>query len=276
MREPSDWDICNGVLHRCSANGARITVPDGVKEILPDAFRDATIQCLILPSEMDSIMPGAFRGSRIQQFILPTWLRRIEAYAFAGCSVRQIDFPETLSFIGESAFEGCNDLRSVSFGGSLSVLGTSAFAETGLLKIELPCKQIGAKAFWKCYDLKQAVLKDAMYIDSLAFAECRKLSKIEMNDGILSISACAFWNCEKLDRVYIPDSVQEIGFGCFNGIRHIKIEINEKLRDAIFDKGNMQLSWVPEEYIQASKDSIHIKVREISGNAGDIVFRQEV
>lgn len=274
-KEYSDWDIRDGFLHRCYAKGKYIEIPENVRGILPDAFCEANIHTLKLPAALRTIMPAAFRGSQIQNYVLPDNLNRIEANAFAGSAVSSIALPKSLVFIGESAFEGCSDLRQVSFSGRLCAIGGSAFAETGLLHVELDCDYIGSKAFWKCYNLKKVVLKDSVFINYLAFAECRKLTQVELNEGLLSIGTCAFWNCESLKEVYIPDTVNQIGFGSFYGIKHVRIILSETMKDSVFDKGVLQYSWVPDEYLRRSKDLDHEKVREITDNAENIVFRKE-
>ena len=47
------------------------------------------------------------------------------------------------------------------------------------------------------------------------------------------------------------------------------------MKDSVFDKGVLQYSWVPDEYLRRSKDLDREKVREITDNAENIVFRKE-
>ncbi|MBR4305516.1 MAG: leucine-rich repeat protein, partial [Ruminiclostridium sp.] len=54
-------------------------------------------------------------------------------------------------------------------------------------------------------------------IGNYAFADCGKLTSINIPDGVTSIANKAFYWCESLTSITIPDSVTSIGFYAFEG-----------------------------------------------------------
>lgn len=75
---------------------------------------------------------------------------------------------------------------------------------------------IGGKAFGKCSELINIVISQSVTsIDYEAFEECRSLTHIDIPQGVTSIESSTFSFCTKLENISIPDSVTSIGFGAF-------------------------------------------------------------
>lgn len=55
-----------------------------------------------------------------------------------------------------------------------------------------------------------------------AFSGCKKLSKVTIPNGIITIGANAFKGCVKLSTVSIPNSVESIGANAFSGCKKLK------------------------------------------------------
>lgn len=59
-------------------------------------------------------------------------------------------------------------------------------------------------------------LKGAMSIGNSTFADCRRLTSVEIPDSVTSIGNSAFMACSALPSIVIPDSVTFIGGSCFH------------------------------------------------------------
>ena len=90
--EPSVWDIRGDILVACRSQDAAVTVPDGIREIGPNAFRGL--------------------GS-LETVTLPDSVEKIQAEAFADCGklrLIRISPASKLSYIGDRAFRNCVNL----------------------------------------------------------------------------------------------------------------------------------------------------------------------
>ena len=62
-----------------------------------------------------------------------------------------------------------------------------------------------------------------------AFAGCKKLKRVEIPYGVISVGDCAFYNCSSLTEIEIPDSVKYIGAPVFvncTSLKRIKVGKN--------------------------------------------------
>ena len=98
----------------------RVTIPEGVKTIGPNAF----IGCTSLTS-----------------ITIPDGVTMIEYYAFCDCrSLTNVIIPEGVTYIGNRAFIGCTSLKSVSLPASLTECG-DAFSDLNLTKVTFATPQ---------------------------------------------------------------------------------------------------------------------------------------
>lgn len=174
--------VMNGVLLSTSENSNVVKIPSGVTKIGNNAFLNAKITSVTIPSEVSVI------GD----------------YAFKGCSkLKSLTLKEGLKVIGDEAFRGCLRLTSITIPESLTKIGRGTFSGcTSLSKINLPDKigEIGDSAFDSCKSITQIVLP-------------KSLTRI--NSGL-------FWNCNKLKEINIPKTVTEIGMNAFYGTPWLK------------------------------------------------------
>lgn len=80
---------------------AKITIPDGVKEIAPYAFSN---------------------DRRIRSVVLPAGLRKIDHHAFASTSISEVNIPASVEDIGRDAFANCPYDRCLFVGNANSSL----------------------------------------------------------------------------------------------------------------------------------------------------------
>lgn len=133
----------------------------------------------------------------------------------------------TVTSIGDHAFEDCADLESVVLPESITVLGESAFQESGLQTVELPTtiNTIGRSAFYHCNNLKTIVIPEGVTeLGPDVFRGCSSLVSVVFSEncGIEGISLWAFQNCNNLRSINLPKSLIEINKEAFSGCISLK------------------------------------------------------
>jgi hypothetical protein len=198
-----------------------------------------------------------FRCSSLTTVNLPEGLTSIGEIAFSGCSsLTTVNLPEGLTSIGRFAFDGCSKLASISLPTSLTSIGDYTFQNcSSLTSINLPAglTSIGNGAFQNCSGLTTISLPASLTSIGSAFAGCRNLSAIQVDqanrvyverDGVLftkdftklitypakkpgstytvpervtSIGQSAFSDCSSLTTITLPAGLTSIGDSAFYG-----------------------------------------------------------
>lgn len=148
--------------------------------------------------------------------------------------------PDSVTNVEDDAFEDCVGIMRTAADGVIyvdkwmySVLGSSI--DTEPIDIELEEGTVGicdsALYFNTSYYVREALRSvrfnaELKYVGSYAFAGCKKLTDIAMNDGLLSIGEYAFFLCGSLQEAVIPDSVNTVGscvfYECAN-LKYVKL-----------------------------------------------------
>ena len=109
------WVIQGDVLIACNCQDEEVTVPAGIREIGPEAFRGLTnLRKVTLPDSVEIIGVRAFADcEHLQQVILTetTKLREIREQAFLNCRELDISFVPENVIVAENAFEGVNPVN---------------------------------------------------------------------------------------------------------------------------------------------------------------------
>lgn len=216
----ADFEIVNGALLRYHGSDEKITIPDGVTEIVGMTGEHRTYD-----ANADRYRfvqgSGAFTGCQaLREITLPPTVQRIGDGAFKNCSnLTTVHFSENISVIAMNAFYGTG-LRAVVLPTSLREIGTAAFAECVLLETVLfpPSLQaIGAHAFEGCSTLSVVCLPESILtLGKAAFAYCRQLVKLELPAGAekLSVDEQICFSCPALTELHFPAHIDE---HCFSG-----------------------------------------------------------
>ena len=148
-----------------------LTVPAGVKELLPSAdcpeLKDIKVseanthfisdQGVLLnddaseiiwfpcgktgeyrlPQTIHSIGENAFAGTSITTLIIPPSVTSISRGAFAGSSLTEISIPDNITNISEGMFQNCTELTEVHLGSGTLYIGDFAFYGTSIRDIYL-------------------------------------------------------------------------------------------------------------------------------------------
>ncbi len=152
----------------------------------------------------------------------------VENKAFYESKITELIFPDTLEAVGNFAAMYCTELKKVSFGKNIKIIGVSAFEsrgnnanETGDGKLQeiifngAP-ETIRQKAFQCADKLQEIVIPNGVKtIENWAFAKCYSADKIILGDGLELIGDHAFLKCKNAKEVIIPGSCKAIEDSAF-------------------------------------------------------------
>lgn len=129
----------------------KFVVPDAVKRIAPYAFTSATINTVVLTSDIEEVCPGAFKAFHgAENVVIPsgisflykttpyrTW--KMREGAFSGCfGIKSAKLGEGITAIAENMFERCRYLNAINFPESLSIIEEGAFVGCENLSLIVP------------------------------------------------------------------------------------------------------------------------------------------
>lgn len=142
--------------------------------------------------------------TKLKSIILPNTVTVIESYAFYNCSFSNIYIPNSVKTIGNYAFYSCDNLTSINLD-SVKTIGVNAFANNNLTTINLKnIHTICNYAFAYSNNLNEIYI-DAIYINSLAFAQCPNIKSAIIGKNVIEIQSYIFENCSKLKYVTFED-----------------------------------------------------------------------
>lgn len=134
-------------------------------------------------------------------------------------TIEKVVLGSKFTTIPDSYFAGASALESVTIEGSITSLGTSAFANTALTEFTVPSgiSTIPSSVFSGCTNLTKVVLSDEITgIDAMAFRNTA-VKEINLSDAITYISDMAFQNANLSDVLVLPASLKTIGNQAFAG-----------------------------------------------------------
>ena len=146
--------------------------------------------------------------------------------------ITSVEIPEGYTSIGNYAFYGCENLKSVSFPGTLDSLGMGAFANSGIESADLSSTKItavSAYSFKDCAALQSAKLPDAVTLIGIEAFYGTGLTGFDIPDGVTELGDGAFYGCGQLADVAFPENLKTIGESCFESSGITKAELPDKL-----------------------------------------------
>lgn len=196
---------------------------------------------------VESIGDYAFKGcSSLKTIIIPTYVSKMGDHVFQNCaSLESIRISASVSEIGSRMFAGCPNLKSIvveegnkkydsrencnaivetatntlvcgtensTFPSTVTAIGGSAFAETGLKNLVIPegITSIQISAFEGCQNLESVVLPNSL--KGMGYNVFRKsgLTSIVIPEGITSLPDGTFSECKNLESVTLPSTLKTI------------------------------------------------------------------
>lgn len=212
------------------------TIPEGVTVIGAQAYAyNASLENaeVVIPEGVTEIGVGAFEGTGIKKVTIPASVKTIAPYAFAGCeNLATVVFADgnALEELETGVFNGCTALKSIDLPDTVTVIGMSAFVESGLTAFEVGAKveYIYPQAFYMCQELQSltfATPEDAeheLYIMDAAFAGCTKLVTLTLADHVGYVGSYAFSDCWAIKEIYVSKGLFNMGEFAFANTRSLE------------------------------------------------------
>lgn len=241
------------IIDNAAFNGCKsiknITVPDTVKSIGTDAFKDTGLWEQI--SETNALVYAdkwvvGYGGTTASHMIVNNMKADtvgIANYAFYNSIAVSVAIPDSVKYIGRGAFYGSKVLQSVNIPKSLKDIDEYTFYNCSVLKLDtIPSnvKTIGRSAFYGCESLGLArstgatrtefkIPDSVEYIGDYAFYDCgialtdeatgsiiiTGITDLIIGKGVKSIGSNAFANFVSLKSVTVGENVAELGERAF-------------------------------------------------------------
>lgn len=195
--------------------GTSLTVRDGTTEIGSYAFQNnATLTQVILPDTLEKIGTYAFQNCiALETIALPSSLTSFgvttysaSACTFDGCSsLKEIAIPAGVSVLGAYSFRNCTSLAKVDLG-SITILGSYAFQGcTALTEITVPASvtTIGSTAFASS-GLVTATIHGTSGKNNSWFESCSDLETVIFDGAITTFGNYVFRYCSSLKNITLP------------------------------------------------------------------------
>ena len=151
-----------------------------------------------------------YKQKDIKEFNIPQGITTIGPDVFAHTDLENITIPNSVREIGTSAFSGCKNLKTVELPTGVELYGR-AFGFSGLESIELrDVKLQGHLIFEYCSQLKSVTIKgDTPVIPSNTFANCYRLTHVELPETLKQIEHNAFYGCTELREINFAGTMEQ-------------------------------------------------------------------
>ena len=254
------------VLVRCKDGSPFISIPEGIKTIGNEAFKNCyKLERIDFGNEVEVLKREAFRGcNALKEINLPKNVRKIGESVFRDCiSATSLNVECAEMELGERAFENCASLENISLCDGITEIYGGAFNSCKALKeINLPKELtiVGESAFADCASLKSITLPSKVTkLDDMVFNGCISLEEIKLSNQVSIIGKNCFKDCSSLHSIRIPASVKNIGAGVFRGCTALaKLEVDPKnkwyksLDNVLFNKNKSIIVSYPAKLDQES------------------------
>lgn len=100
------------------------TIPDGVEELVADAFCSSVLKKIIMPNGLKRVGRDCFlMASNVEELVFPDTVEHIGFRCMSWCkSLRAVTLPPNLDSIPEEIFSGCPHLHNISFPDSVKCI----------------------------------------------------------------------------------------------------------------------------------------------------------
>ena len=239
----------NGVLTEILKGYNEIILPNSVKSIPKDAFRNSQIAKVVLNEGLKSIGDMAFFNSTVQEIVFPSTLEQLKEDIFYYCynlkkadlsktkitklpastfvyaGIEEVLLPVTLKEIGSQAFLKTSQLKTIEIPENVSTIGQEAFRESGITTVKLPngVTNIASRAFYYCPELAEVTTYGSTFNDDpeamihpYCLEGCPKLARFEIPESIRILGQGLLGGNRKVAQLTIPANVTQINFSAFN------------------------------------------------------------
>lgn len=172
----------------------------------------------VIPNSVTKIGYGAFEGcSKLTSITIPSSVTIIDVAAFEGCTgLTSMVIPNGVTGIDNAAFYGCTNLESITIPSSVTAMGEAEFAGCNSLK------SINVDVNNSAYSSVDGVLFNKEKTVLLYYPHGRPYTQYAVPNGVATIFEFAFADCTRLTSIEIPSSVTYIIDMAFDGCRSLK------------------------------------------------------
>lgn len=206
--------IIDGVLidvEYSSTSADVLTIPDDVRVISKQAFKDVCVKEVILPAGLESIADEAFRKSTLRKIDL-TNVKAMGDRVFEFSELREITYSKHMTYIPEMCFKG-SKLAAFEIPKQVTALKTGCFENTNLKTIDLSgIITLDDGIFFNCLSLREIILPETITKIPVDFCQrCQCLEKINLSH-VQFIGMCAFSGCSNLDAGNLSAEIDKYAF----------------------------------------------------------------
>ncbi len=153
----------------------------------------------------------------VTDLVIPNKVTRVNNYAFYSCDgLTGVTIPDSVTSIGDNTFEGCVGLTSIILGKGIANIGADAFENC----INLDSVYISDMPAYLNTNFISDYSNPMYYADKL-YLNNKRITSVEIPNGVVQIPAYAFNGCDSITDVTISDGVTGIGDSAFSGCNSI-------------------------------------------------------
>lgn len=234
--------IIDGVLidvEYSSTSADVLTIPDDVRVISKQAFKDVCVKEVILPAGLESIADEAFRKSTLRKIDL-TNVKAMGDRVFEFSELREITYSKHMTYIPEMCFKG-SKLAAFEIPKQVTALKTGCFENTNLKTIDLSgIITLDDGIFFNCLSLREIILPETITKIPVDFCQrCQCLEKINLSH-VQFIGMCAFSGCSNLDAGNLSAKIDRHAFEG-TAVRNLDIKDISNLDKGVYQNcGNLE------------------------------------
>ncbi len=196
-----------------------------------------SISEIIIPQVVDSIKDIAFSGCKSLSTVIFNDGKKLVSTGkgsndnygtFYGCPVETLHVGRQVSYL-RSPFNNIPELKNLTFGPDVPLVGVNMFQNTGLEEVYLPdnIESIGKYGFYNCQLLRSVRFGNETYqVGDYGFSRCVSLDNVSFPESMSSIADNSFSFCTSLKNLDLGKSLKIIGPAAFQNdslISHIEI-----------------------------------------------------
>jgi len=192
-----------------------ISIPNSVTSIGNGAFYGCkALSYISIPESVVDLGVECFISSGLESITIPNSIKEIKEETFQYCAnLRRVSVGDGVELIGESAFEDCTALESVVFGANVKTVGESAFYRCRSLSsvtFNEGLIEIGSSAFNKCGMVSITIPNSVVSLGSTTFLENINLVNVHLGENVASLEHNLFTYCSSLRKINFPKSIKSI------------------------------------------------------------------
>lgn len=227
--------IIDGVLidvEYSSTSADVLTIPDDVRVISKQAFKDVCVKKVILPAGLESIADEAFRKSTLRKIDL-TNVKAMGDRVFEFSELREVTYSKHMTYVPEMCFKG-SKLAAFEIPKQVTALKTGCFENTNLKTIDLSgIITLDDGIFFNCLSLREIILPETITKIPVDFCQrCQCLEKINLSH-VQFIGMCAFSGCSNLDAGNLSAEIDKYAFED-TAVRNLEIKDISKIHKCAY------------------------------------------